>query len=251
VGKTVKLLLIFVFVLSLFQGHSISVNDLSQEAETAYTKGDFQEAAKLYQQMVDAGARNTEIYFNLGNAYYQVHDLGRSLLNYRRAAQFIPRDEDLRLNIARVRAQRVDMPNAYITISDQIAQWESAWLSNSEAGQIVLFLWWISCGCLAAYFLLPYRRMWARWGAIVSLMIFVFIGITTSVRVIVDNTYPPAIIVSSTASVLTGPDIQYMQIFELHAAGEVRIMERQNDWVHIQLPDLREGWVKADAIEVI
>jgi tetratricopeptide (TPR) repeat protein len=249
VGKAVKLLLVLLITFSLFQVTIDNADDLSQEAETAYTKGDYREAAKLYQQMIDSGVRKAEVYFNLGNADYQLHDLGRALVNYRRAEQFIPRDEDLRLNIARVRAQRVDAPNAYVAVGDQIAEWESAWLSNLEAGRIVLFLWWISCGCFIAYFLIPYHRKWARWGAIVSLIVLVFIGIVTGIRVIVDNTY--AVIISSTASVLTGPDTKYMQIFELHAAGEVRIMERRNDWVRVQLPDLQEGWVKSDSIEEI
>ncbi len=246
-----KLLLILLVAFTLFQTVSADMDDLSQEAETAYTKGDFQSATKLYQQMIDAGARNAEIYFNLGNAYYQLHDLGRSLLNYRRAEQLAPRDEDLRLNIARVRAQRVDVLNSSVAISDQIAQWESSWLSNSEAEQIILILWWISCGCLSAYLLLRRWRRWTRWGAIVSFVVFVFVGVVSGIRVVVDNTYPSAVIISSTTSVLTGPDAKYMRIFELHAAGEVRIMERQNDWVRVQLPDLQEGWIKADSIEVI
>ena len=246
-----KLLLVLLMMIGLFQGAITNVDDLSQKAESAYTKGEYQEAAKLYQQLIDTGARNPEIYFNLGNTYYQLHDLGRSLLNYRRAEQFTPRDEDLRLNVARVRAQRIDPPVAYVGIGDQIAQWVSSLLSNSEAGQIILVLWWITCGSLSAYTLLPHWRKWARLAAIITGAILIFAGVLSAIRVVVDQSSPLAIVVSENASVLTGPDSQYMQIFELHAAGEVRIMERQNDWVRIQLPDLQEGWVKADSIEII
>ncbi len=246
-----KLLFVMVIALSLFQGINPDVDELFQEAEIAYAKGDFQEAIKVYQQMIDAGAQNAEIYFNLGNAYYQLHDLGRALVNYRRAEQFIPRDEDLQLNIARVLAQRVDAPSNFVAIGDQIAHWESSWLSIAEMGLVVLMLWWITCGFLSAYLLLKRWREWTRWGAIISGVLFVFIGAVSSIRVVVDHTYPLAVVVNSRVSVLTGPDTQYMAIFELHTAGEVRIMEQRNGWIRVQLPDLQEGWIKADSVEVI
>jgi len=242
--RTLLVLLVMVFLL---QG--VSADDLSQQAETAYAKGDFQVAAKFYQQMIDSGVQNSDVYFNLGNAYYQLHDLGRSLLNYRRAEQLTPRDEDLHLNIARVRAQRVDAPNNYVAIGDQIAQWERGWLSSSESGIVISILWWGFCGFLVAYLLLKRWRQWTWWGAVMSCIIFVFIGAVSAVRVVVDSTYQPAIVISPVTSVLTGPDAKYMSIFELHAAGEVRIMERRAGWVRVQLPDLQEGWVEADAIE--
>lgn len=246
-----KLLLLLLTTFFLLQAVSVSADDLSQQADAAYSTGDFQEAAHLYQQMVDSGVQNSNVYFNLGNSYYQLHDLGRSMLNYRRAEQYIPRDEDLRLNIARVRAQRVDAPNNYVSMADQIAQWESGWLSGLEVGTIVLVLWWLSCGFLVAYLLLKRWQRWTRWGVTISCIVFVFIGAVSTVRVAVDSTYPPAVVVSPTASVLTGPDAKYMTIFNLHPAAEVRILEQQGDWIRVQLPDLQEGWVEADSLEKV
>lgn len=246
-----RLLLLLLTTFFLLQGGGVSADDLSQQADAAYTKADYQTAAKLYQQMIDSGVQRSDVYFNLGNAYYQLHDLGRSLLNYRRAEQFTPRDEDLRLNIARVRAKRVDAPNNYVFIADQIAQWESGWLSGSEVGIVVLVLWWLSCGFLVAYLLLKCWQLWTRWGVTISFTVFVFIGAVSTVRVAVDSTYPPAVVVSPTASVLTGPDAKYMSIFDLHAAAEVRILERQGDWILVQLPDLQEGWVEANSLEKV
>ncbi len=250
-GEAVKLLFMLLIVFGIFQGISPNVDDLSQAAETAYIEGDFQEAAKLYQQMIDEGVQTGEVYFNLGNAYYQLHDLGSSLVNYLRAAQLMPRDEDLRLNIARVRAQRVDASIASVAFSDQITEWESSWLSKAEVDSFLLVLWWLSCGCLSAYALLPHWRKWVRWAAIICCAILIFVGFANGIRVIVESLSPSAVIVGENVPVLTGSDSKYMQIFELHAAGEVHILERRNDWVRVQLPDLQEGWVQADSVEII
>ena len=50
---------------------------------------------------------------------------------------------------------------------------------------------------------------------------------------------------------MTGPGTDYVEIFELHSAAEIRIVEERNHWVRFQLPDLREGWIEDRSLEVI
>ncbi len=249
-----KSLLIVLITIALLQPLDPSVNDaamLAQQAELAYTEGDFQLSVNKYQQVVDAGVWNAEIFFNLGNAYYQTHDLGRALVNYRRAEQLIPRDDELRLNIARVRAQRIDPPVAEVGILVQIAQWTTDWFSNSEIGLLTLMTWWLGCGFFVVYRLVPKSRTVSNWGSAIGGVLFVLFSSVAGMRIIIEYAHPSAIVIVETVSVMTGPDAQYIEIFELHAGGEIRVVQKRNDWVRIQLPDLREGWVEAQEIEVI
>src|SRR6266496_6146874 len=108
-GSPMKWCVLALMAFVISQSITVSVDTidgLAQQAETAYLKGDFQLAANLYRQLIDQGVKRNEVYFDLGNAYYQLHDLGRALINYRRAEVIAPRDEALRLNLARVRVQR-------------------------------------------------------------------------------------------------------------------------------------------------
>ncbi|HIE11941.1 MAG TPA: hypothetical protein EYP63_00690, partial [Desulfotomaculum sp.] len=58
--------------------------DMAQ-ANRLYEAGQYAEAAVAYQALVDAGAHDGRLYYNLGNAHYKSGDLGRAVLNYRRA----------------------------------------------------------------------------------------------------------------------------------------------------------------------
>ncbi len=249
--KWLALLLIAVFFSQSLVLAADTVDDLAQQAEAAYATRDFKLAAGLYQQLIDQGVKRSEVYFNLGNAYYQLHDLGRAFVNYRRAEVFVPRDEDLRLNMARIRVQRLDGIIAEVGIAGQIVRLTSKWLSPSELRWIVLILWWLCCGFIAAYLWRADWRKRARWVILVGCALFVFVGVLALTRIVVDTSLKPAIIVNESVSVMSGPGTNYLEIYELHAAAEIRIVEERNHWIRFQLPDLREGWIAEQSVEVI
>jgi tetratricopeptide (TPR) repeat protein len=226
-------------------------DDLAQQASAAYVKGDFKTAADLYQQLIDQGVKRSEVYFDLGNAYYQLHDLGRALVNYRRAEELITRDEDLRLNLARVRVQRVDGTSAEVGILGQITSLTNNWLSLSELGWIIIVLLWLCCAFIAAYLWRADWRKWVQWAIVVSATLFIVVSLMGLTRFFVDALWKPTVIVDDSVSVMTGPGTNYVEIFELHSAAELRIIEERNHWIRFQLPDLREGWIEERALEKI
>jgi tetratricopeptide (TPR) repeat protein len=228
-----------------------NLDDLGGQAASAYLKGDFRTTVDLYQQLVNQGVMRSEVYFNLGNAYYQLHDLGRALVNYRRAEEFIPRDEDLRLNLARVRVQRLDGTSTEVGILDQIVGLTNTWLSPSEFGWVAIVLLWLCCGFIAIYLWRTDWRKWARWAIVICSALFIIAGVLGLTRYVIDALRKPAVIVDDSVAVMTGPATNYVQIFELHAATEVWIVEERNNWVRFQLPDLREGWIEEQALEKI
>ncbi len=225
--------------------------NMAQQAEAAYRKGDFETAVTIYQQLIGQGVKRSEVYFNLANAYYQLHDLGHALVNYRRTEVSTPRDEDLRLNLARIRVQRLDGTSTEAGLTGQIVKLTSDWLSPLELGWLVLLLWWIFCGCVATYFWRTVWRSILRWAIWISAVLFICVFCLALIRIIVDNSLKPAVVITDSVSVMTGPGTNYLEIFELHAAAEIRIVEERNHWIRFQLPDLREGWINEQSLEVI
>jgi tetratricopeptide (TPR) repeat protein len=242
---------IVVIIMSLSLVRAVDNEDLAQQAETAYATEKFKIAVSLYQQLLEQGVNRSEIYFNLGNAYYELHDLGRSLVNYRRAEAIAPRDEDLRLNLARIRVQRLDGRFTDIGIAELIVNFTSQWLSPSELIWTVIVLWWLCWGLFAAYLWRITWQQWLRWAILASGVVFILVGVLILIHIIVDEARKPAIIVNDTVSVMSGPGTHYLKIFELHSAAEIRIVEERNHWVRFQLPDLREGWIEDQSLEVI
>ena len=59
----------------------------------------YEQAAELYQQVIDAGLVAPELYYNLGNAYFKQHNIPMAILNYERALQLDPGNEDIKYNL--------------------------------------------------------------------------------------------------------------------------------------------------------
>ena len=54
---------------------------LMSSANGFYDRGEFEDAARIYQQLVSLGTHNSRLYYNLGNAYFMQGDVGRAVLN--------------------------------------------------------------------------------------------------------------------------------------------------------------------------
>ena len=70
----------------------------------------YRRAARRYETLVgEFGIRNSKLHYNLGNAYFQLGDTGRAILNYLLAQRLDPGDANVTRNLEFARASRTDM----------------------------------------------------------------------------------------------------------------------------------------------
>lgn len=223
-------------------------------ANQQYESGEFQAAAEAYEAIIAAGTRDSSVYYNLGNAYFKQGDLGRAILNYRRAHVLNPRDPDIVANLRIARAQTVDQIEA--TAAGSVANFVQVaedWLTLHEAGILALALW-----LLIGFFALlaVFKPLWRRWtGVIIAVLaLFLAIGLVSMAsRSFRAQRYPPAVVVAEQVNVTSGPGStdQYLLEFTLHSGTEVLVLESRSDWRRISLPGDLQGWVTAEAIEPV
>lgn len=72
---------------------------LVSEADSAYNRGDFADAVKLYSEICDKDGISSELLFNLGNAYSRGGDYGHALVSYMRARRLDPSNQKVNQNI--------------------------------------------------------------------------------------------------------------------------------------------------------
>ena len=97
-------LLMLMFAILFFNGSlcaakMTSAAELYITANRDYNEGRYQKAIEGYLRLFDSGYVNGHLYYNLGNAYFRSGQLGRAILNYKRAELLIPRDADLNFNL--------------------------------------------------------------------------------------------------------------------------------------------------------
>lgn len=244
---------LFAFVLVFLAGSVQAQNDTAavEQAAAAYESGDYTEAVRLYEMTVSGGTADGNVYYNLGNAYYRSGDLGRALLNYLRAQLFIPRDPDLDHNLRLARASRIDVQGDERGWVEGLGVLTSGVITLSELGWGALLGWSAGFGLLAAWMLRPERRAALRLPLIMVTAAALFVLILFVSRMWISTHRAAAVVVEGQARVMSGPGERYLELFTLHAAAEVRIVESRNGWIRFALPDGRQGWLPQESVEAV
>ena len=82
-----------------FAAENHQVEELFFKANQAYKQGQFQDAIIAYRQLIESGHSNGHLYYNLGNCYMRLGQVGAAILSYERA----------RLLLAEAVAQLLDL----------------------------------------------------------------------------------------------------------------------------------------------
>ncbi|GAB4510548.1 MAG: tetratricopeptide repeat protein [Anaerolineae bacterium] len=242
-------LLMFIVVFAL--GLSAQPQTVMEQGNAAYQRGDYPTAASLYEQLLLEGVQHDVVYYNLGTTYYQMRQLGEAMLSYRRAQRLNPRDPALNISLARLRAERVDFQGDHVMLVDQLASLTQSSLTLVELGTIVLALWsaWFGLA-LGWLFVRRWRLSLLVALAVTGILLLIGLGLFVP-RAYGDAQRPEAVVTALSAPVRSGPDDGYLDLFELFAGAEIRVLETHNGWARFILPDGRQGWIQGDYIALV
>lgn len=229
----------------------VTPTEAMRVANQDYEAGDYSQAAAIYESILASGLYHSSVYYNLGNAYYKQGDIGRAILNYRRAQRLDPRDGDITANLDLARSQTVDKLEAPVEGGwSNLVRFAEEWLTLGEAMVLALILW-LLIGSLAAIALLnPVLRRWCGFGMGI-LALFLLVGlISMANRFYREQNYPPGVIVAQNIDITSGPgnSSQYLVEFTLHSGAEVSLIESRPGWERIALPGDLQGWAPAEAV---
>lgn len=217
--------------------------------------GNYVEAIRIYEQFIAQGINDSTVFYNLGNAYYRIGDTGRAVLNYQRAIQLSPRDDDIRANLALARSQAqdpfVDTVHGPLSTFGNIT---GRWLNLDETALLMLGLWFFT-GLL----LLLWQEMTAdKWRRLLRTMtvitiLLVLIGsLSLGSRLFTTRAQPEGVIVAETISVSAEPGVEYPIGVALPGGTTVNLTEVRGDWVHMIAPgNAQDGWIPFSAVETV
>jgi len=251
--KIMKRLAIIVFLILLTGSAACAPERISgtqmAQANQLYEAGQFGEAAAVYQSLVDSGADDGTLYYNLGNAYYKSGDLGRAILNYRRAQLILPRDSDVETNLQLARDQTIDqLKSDSDSVIDSMRHILIEWTTLNEAAGIMLGIWLLLCALVITTILWPRGRQVLRYAIAIVAVIVLISVISFGIR-ISDSHDDSAVVTSQSVEARSGPGDDYLTEFTLHAGAEVRTVEHRDNWVRIALPGNLQGWLPSESVE--
>jgi hypothetical protein len=222
-----------------------------EQAAIAYQTGDYAAAIALWETAHQNGVRDGALYYNLGTAYYASGDLAHALVNMLRAAAYLPRDPDVQMLLGRMRAERLDPFADEADSMVLLGTFTNTTASLAELATFAFALYVVFWGCVVAHMLRPTWRVYMQWliGCLALLVVVSLILLGS--RITLEQQRPVAVIAAPTTQAMSGPGLDYLPLFSLMAAAEVRILETRVGWVRIVLSDGRQGWLPVETIEKV
>jgi hypothetical protein len=219
----------------------VQAADPFQAAVEAYDREAFAESISRFEEMVSAGYRSPELFFNLGNAYYRSGDLGRSVLNYHRALWLAPRDREARHNAEFVMREADAIATSYGFAARQLHR-----LSFPEWVAVGVAVWWL----LAILLLLRLRGRdpgGAALAVVSVLLVFSALGIWEGWRL---KVLPEVVVIQPNQEALFAPLEGSMAHLSLPPGSRVRVVSEMDGWYRVQV-DTKTGWIKKSAVATV
>lgn len=231
-----------------------AASPLLDSATAAYSKGEYTKAAKFYETVVAGGQEASEIYFNLGNAYYKSNNIAFAILNYERAVKLEPDNEDYNFNL-KLANQRIEdkideAPQMFL------AQWKNSILSlMTEKGwsQLCIVLILVSLVLFALFISVQHRglKQLGFFGGTVLIILSISVFFIAKHKYYLTVNGNEAVITSPSITVTGSPNEKGTKLFILHEGTKVKVTQEDLDWVEIKIANGNTGWVKHSQLEKI
>ncbi len=237
---------------------SASVEVTPEAAIEAYRNQDYKRSIELYEALVASGLEedreSAQLYFNLGNAYFRDHQLGKAILNYERAHLLSPGDSDIRHNLRYANNYTEDRitPASNLFLTNWFNGVRDLYSSNTWARlAVIFFVLFIACVALFLFVRVISVRKAAFY---TGLALLLFVGIANAFAFSQKRERvrrEQAIVMVGAARANASPDENSNLLFELHEGTKVKIKSSDRNWYEIEIANGSVGWTLKKNVEVI
>lgn len=225
-----------------------------QAADTAYKKGNYQQAITDYRNILKQ-RKSADVYYNLGNAYFRSDSITMAILAYERALLLSPGDNDIRFNLQFARSKTIDKlaPESEVVFSTwyrSIVNFTSAdsWAVVSIVSVVLALI------LMLVYLFVP-QLLWRKVGFFGASFFIIVFGLSTLFAWSQHNAFTNrkgAIIMVSSVNVKKTPVQNGEDAFILHEGTRVEVTDSSlPGWKGVRLSDGREGWIPTSKLEMI
>ena len=225
--------------------------EIFQAANQAYDQKDYPAAVEKYQSLLQKGDASAAVYYNLGNVYFRLGDLGQAIWCFRKGLKLSPGDQDIKENLQFARLYRVDKIAA-----EPGFFWLSAFsvlpatLGLNGLSWLTALSWWIILGVLLPYLGYRKRSRIMQIATVASVAIFLLLGTSLWAGLKAEQK-ESAVVLSAQADAKSGPGEDYVSLFTVHQGLECQIEEEREGWYLIYLPNGTKGWVSSKTLGLI
>lgn len=241
-----------------------NASKLTEQAEKAYSDDKFSEAVDLYNQVIAEEGVSSDLYYNLGNAYYKSGYNGKAILCYERALLLNPGNSDATNNLDFVNAKLKDKFSNDENIVDTFADKVTGLLSFNGWAILAIISFILLLAAILVYFFndtILVRKI-GFFGGFAMLLLCIIANIVAFKKAdnFVNSKYA---IVTKEVAILSNsprePKNKSEEAFMIHEGAKVEITDSvevkseqaQQLWYNVKADDTHVAWIKSSEIEKI
>jgi lipopolysaccharide export LptBFGC system permease protein LptF len=239
---------------SLFSQANEAFRQANSTANNSEQQTLYEKSILLYEKIINEGRiRNSKLYYNLANACLLKGDIGKAVLNYRRAENLDRTDVNIRKNLAFALAGRLDKvePKTEKRILRTLFFWHYDLPIKTRFA--------LACICFALLCIGLTVMIWFGRTASMTVMSVVCCILTVCFLIsVIFESYTQA---ENVRGVITAAEIiahqgdgqNYPPSFKdpLHTGTDFELIEHRTGWFHIRLVNDTDGWIPDSSAELL
>lgn len=244
------------FLLLMIANSLVAQNaeELFNSANDLYKNNMLEEAIEMYKKIESQGLVSSELYYNLGNAYYKLNKVGPSIYYYEKALKINPLNEDVKNNL--VFAKRLALDNIEELPQSIFQKFNKNYLQKLSYNQwaivVIVFSFLGSLLFLLFYFAnSPSKKRFYFATSILSFILIIISFTITYNQYTLSKNNKEAIVFAEKTEVRNAPTFNSEEVFTLHEGTKVTVLDEIDNWKKIKLSDGKLGWIIADEIKLL
>ncbi len=247
---------------------SVAVNatpsSLNAQADSAYNKEDYSLAVSLYNESITNDGASSDIYYNLGNAYYRDGRLGKAIICYERSLALDPSNDEARINLDFVKTKIQDIPEDDSSFLSNLHKSICSATSPDGWAWLTLGLFITLLGTIALYIFssdVLWRKIGFFGGAIIAVA-FVYCLIIAWQTAGASSRHNEAIVIVPTTNMSSAPRSsrgKTEKVVPIHEGTKIEIIDsistpddpHVGKWYNAKINNSTQAWLNADDVEKI
>ncbi|MCB0278747.1 MAG: tetratricopeptide repeat protein [Calditrichaeota bacterium] len=241
----------FILFLLLILHIALADESLFKRGNEEYQNGNYKKALDYYTQIIENGDASPSLFFNMGNCYYKLNELGHAIQYYEKARQLSPLDEDIKANLHLANKEVIDhveLPDQ-MYIFDLYQEFVYSFSVNELLVITLVFFIVIFASHLAQRFSIGKTHTISSISRNASIVFFLLFAVLSYYRLAGLKT-KQAILITKQSEAYTAPDSEN-QAFLLHEGAKFTISRELNNRYEITLIDGKTGWIRIEDAGII
>lgn len=250
--------------LMLAVGLTTFAQSLAQRADSAYNAENYREAIELYNEAINVDGAGTNVYYNLGNAYYRNEQIGKAVISYERALRIDPTNSDACQNLQFVRSRIQDRPEDDSAFLSNVHNGIIAFMTANAWAWTALTIFVLLLGAIALYIFAPGTtlRKTGFFGGIILLFVFGYSLYVASEATERAQSHETAVVIvpmtqlNSAPRAAAGSDTRVIPIHEGTMVEIIDSVPTPDDpvspmWYNVKINNSTRAWLRASDVERI